>query len=324
MEEPNADTSNPETQEENNNAIFENDSPEALEEKLLSQFTKQEEPATEDETKEPEATEQEEEETEEETEEVESDGETEDKSSDESEDDLSEKQQAAFDKRISRALKKHQAEHDEKMQELENAKAEAESPTDALSKVKSTMNHGVLEKIVDDAENTIDFVDEHPDPDGVIIHEGTKDEKILERKDLLEMRKNARSVIREAKSRKKLIDQTNSFNSEVHKSYPSLLDKGSDETQAVNQIFNEIPALKENPKGLLTAIELILGRQALAAQAQEKAKPKKKKASPTAPKLPDSQPTPKKSASSQKRVNADLLAVDGGDVDALVDAYLSK
>ena len=330
MADPIKDTSNPETQDsDNTNTIFDNDST-TLEDSLAAQFLeKQEDPAEEeaevasDETEAEEA----EQETTEEVTDAEDEEETEAEAEEEAEPELSDKHQAALDKRISRELKKLRKEHDERMSKLDETIKANETPTDALAQVKTTMDKSVLEKIEADAEKTIDFVEEIDSDD--YEYNSERDEKTVKlgeelysRQQILAMKKNAKAAIKQAGKRRKLIDQTETVNNEIHKAYPTLLDNSSDERLAVDRVLNETPSLREDPQGLLKAIYMVVGEQTLNAKPAAK---KKKKATPKAPSLPESNPTPKKSAATAKKsVNADIMTQEGGDVDSLVSAYLSN
>ena len=314
------DTGNLETLEQNENAIFDNDDLE-LEEQLFQKFTqKEEEPEAE-----PEAEEEETEEQEEEGEEIvaeEEEPEEEEAEEVEPEAELSDKQQAAFDKRIQRELKKLRKEHEDAMAELTKAKEEAETPTDALSQVKATMDLKSLSKIEEDAEKTIDFVEDNPD--GFTINSGKENERFMDREELLGMKRNARAAIKAAKQRRVLIEERNAFDAEVHKAYPSLKDKGSQEYVAVEAVFNEIPALREHPKGTAFAIYMLLGEEA--ASKPQKKVAKKKKKEPEAPKLPDSKPpAPKPAAKAGKKsINVDDIMAAGGDGESIENALLAQ
>lgn len=316
-------TGNAETQEQNENAIFDNDT-DLVEQSLLQKFTpKEPEEEPEEETEEEEEQEQEEveevsETEEDETEEV--DEEEEESEEDDSEAELPENMQVAFDKRINRKLKQLEKQYEEKFKDLEQAKVEAEAPTDALSQVKATMSLKSLEKIEDDAEKTIDFVEDNPD--GFTLNEGKEGERYMDRQELLSMKRNARAAIKAAKTRRSLITEKTTFDEQVYKAYPKLKDKASEEYVAVESVFNEIPALKEHPKGTAFAIYMLLGEEA-AAKPQKKVV--KKKPQPKAPKLPEAKPQPKKSAASaNKPLDLSDVAANAGDQQSLEAALLSK
>jgi hypothetical protein len=317
-------TSNPQTQEtENENAIFENDDLQLVE-SLTQRFTKQEEPEQSEEAEEEtveevdETSEVESEEVEEEVEEESEEDESEEEAEADPED--TDKFQAALDKRIARELKKLRKEHDEKLAELDSKLKESETPTDALGQVKTTMDLKTLDKIEADAEKTIDFVEDNPD--GFTLNEGKENERYIDRSELLEMKRNARQALKAAKKRRVLVDEKNTFDSEVYKAFPQLKDKGSEEYVAVESVFNEIPALREHPKGTAFAIYLLKGEEVMSQPAKKQVK---KKASPKAPKLPDGNEPPKRTAAKQKKKGMDLKSIveQGGDADALENALVA-
>lgn len=321
-------TGDAKTQDENNNAIFDNGI-DLVEQSLIDKFTpKEPEEEPEEETDEVEEDlEQDEQEAAAEAEEEEETEESEDSKDEDSEEDeeadevdLSDKQQAAFDKRINRKLKQLERQYDEKFKELEQAKVEAEAPTDALSQVNATMDIKRIDKIEDEAEKTIDFVDDNPD--GFTVNEGKDDERFMDRQELLAMRRNARSALKAAKKRRTLIKEKSTIDTEVYKSFPQLKDKGSDEYVAVEAVLNEIPALREHPKGTAFAIYMLMGEE-VASKPQKKAV--KKKASPKAPKLPETKPPQKKPASqAAKSVDYANVEANAGDQSSLEAALLQK
>jgi len=317
-------TGNPETQDENNNAIFDNGI-DLVEQSLIDKFTPkepEEEPEEETDEAEEDLEQDEQEAIAEEEEETEGDDSEDDDSKDDEADEveLSETQQYAFEKRLKRKLKELEEQYDKKFQELEQAKVEAEAPTDALSQVKSTMDLKRIDKIEDEAEKTIDFVDDNPD--GFTVNEGKDDERFMDRQELLAMRRNARAALKAAKKRRTLIKEKSTIDTEVYKSFPQLKYKGSDEYVAVEAVLNEIPALREHPKGTAFAIYMLMGEEA-AAKPQKKAV--KKKASPKAPKLPETKPPQKKPASkAAKSVDYANVEANAGDQSSLEAALLQK
>jgi X-linked retinitis pigmentosa GTPase regulator len=324
MADTDTDTSNPQTQEtDDNNAIFDNDI-DFVENSLLQKFTpKEDEEPEEDAESEPEENEQDIV-SEDDSEDTEADEESEDEESDDDESDISdqdeERLQGIIEKRLKRELKKFRKEQEELTEQLKEKVKEAETPTDALSQVKSTMKIKDLDRIEAEAEKTIDFVEDNPD--GFTINEGKDDERFVDRKELLDMKRNAREALKASKQRRKLIEQKNTFDAEVYKAFPSLEDKGSEEYVAIESVFNELPFLREHPKGTAYAIYLLRGEQEYSKPASKQVK---KKAAKKAPKLPESKPQPKKAASSTvKKSDLQDAISQGGDQQSLEAALLSR
>jgi hypothetical protein len=323
--------SNPKTSEtetETENAIFDNDDLQLVD-SLTQRFSKQEEPEESDEPEEEvEDSQEDAEEVSEEVDSEEEDDSEEKDSEDDSEDDefdegklyTRERFGKLVEKRIVRERKALQAEFNERFKELEQAKQEAETPTDALGQVKTTFDIKTLDKIEADAEKTIDFVEDNPD--GFTLNEGKENERYIDRAELLEMKRNARQALKASKQRRGVIEQKNAFDAEVYKAFPQLKDKGSEEYVAVESVFNEIPALREHPKGTAFAIYLLKGEEVMSQPAPKKAK---KKAEPKAPKLPDGNEPPKRTAAKQKKKGMDLKSIveQGGDADALENALVA-
>jgi hypothetical protein len=310
-------TGDPQTQE-TEQEFFDNDS--QLESELLAKFSKTEEPE--------EATE--EEETEEETEEVEPEAteeeEVTEEESEEAEPEFTEKEQKAWDKRIQRELRKlnkqaeeKQKEFDEKLSQLDQKLQEAATPTSALERVKTTTDIDALEKLEEEAEKTIDFVEEHPD--GVTLNEGTDKEQYLDRSELLDYRKNARQTLKQIKLRRKFIEEKSRNDEAIYQSIPALKDKSSEEMLAVNSVYGIFPELKNHPQGLYAALCLLKGEQAYNAMQDQ---PKKKSKQPKAPRLPDAEPPAKKPAGKQKaKIDLQSIIEQGGDSHSLEEALLS-
>jgi hypothetical protein len=322
-------TGDPETQE-TKDTIFDNDN-DSVENSLLQKFS----PKEPEEEPEEEETEEEEEAEAEEVEATEEDDSS-DEEDDESEDDEEEFEegkayskeayQKAVEKRINRYRKRLEEEYndkmgklDEKLSQLEGKIKEAETPTDAISIVKTTTSLKDLDKVEDDAEKTIDFVEDNPD--GFTLNEGTENERYMDRKELLEMRKNARGAIKAAKSRRKFIEKKNAVDSGIYEKIPQLKDKSSEEFQAVQQVYSLAPDLKNHEQGTYLALCILEGDRVLTAPAKAKKTTKPKKA----PKLPDSKPTPKKSADSTiKKSDLSSAISQGGDQQSLEEALLNR
>jgi hypothetical protein len=322
-------TGDPQTQE-TKDTIFDNDN-DSVENSLLQKFS----PKEPEEEPEEEETEEEEEAEAEEVEATEEDDSS-DEEDDESEDDEEEFEegkayskeayQKAVEKRINRYRKRLEEEYndkmgklDEKLSQLEGKIKEAETPTDAISIVKTTTSLKDLDKVEDDAEKTIDFVEDNPD--GFTLNEGTENERYMDRKELLEMRKNARGAIKAAKSRRKFIEKKNAVDSGIYEKIPQLKDKSSEEFQAVQQVYSLAPDLKNHEQGTYLALCILEGDRVLTAPAKAKKTTKPKKA----PKLPDSKPTPKKSADSTiKRSDLSSAISQGGDQQSLEEALLNR
>jgi hypothetical protein len=322
-------TGDPQTQE-TEDTIFDNDN-DSVENSLLQKFS----PKEPEEEPEEEETEEEEEAEAEEAEATEDDDSS-DEEDDESEDDEEEFEegkayskeayQKAVEKRINRYRKRLEEEYndkmgklDEKLSQLEGKLKEAETPTDAISIVKTTNSLKDLDKVEDDAEKTIDFVEDNPD--GFTLHEGTENERYMDRRELLEMRKNARAAIKAAKSRRKFIEKKNANDAEIYDKIPQLKDKSSEEYQAVQQVYNIAPDLKNHEQGTYLALCILEGDRVLTTPVKAKKTTKPKKA----PKLPDSKPTPKKSAEQTvKRSDLSTAIAQGGDQQSLEEALLSR
>jgi len=322
-------TGDPQTQE-TKDTIFDNDN-DSVENSLLQKFS----PKEPEEEPEEEETEEEEEAEAEEVEATEEDDSS-DEEDDESEDDEEEFEegkayskeayQKAVEKRINRYRKRLEEEYndkmgklDEKLSQLEGKIKEAETPPDAISIVKTTTSLKDLDKVEDDAEKTIDFVEDNPD--GFTLNEGTENERYMDRKELLEMRKNARGAIKAAKSRRKFIEKKNAVDSGIYEKIPQLKDKSSEEFQAVQQVYSLAPDLKNHEQGTYLALCILEGDRVLTAPAKAKKTTKPKKA----PKLPDSKPTPKKSADSTiKRSDLSSAISQGGDQQSLEEALLNR
>ena len=308
-----------------NNTIFDNDS---LEGSLMEKFTEKEE------TPEPETepVEEPEEEQQEETDATEEEAETEETTENTGESDEEaeptaedEKLQKAFDKRIQRELTKLNKQYEDKFAALDEKLKEADTPTDALTHAKTTMDLGALDKIEADAEATIDqiedvdieFDSEHGENGATI------GEKFYTKSELLGIKRNARASIKQVANRRTTLGKINANNAEIHKLHPALSDKNSPESLAVSEIYRDIPALKEDPQGLTKAIYMIVGKETLAASAK---KPSKKKAAPKkAPSLPEASPTRKKSASKAKSsIDFEAITLDGGGQESLEGALLGR
>lgn len=329
-----SDTGNPETQELNDNAIFDNGSLDQLTDSFLKQTEPEAEETAEEPTAEEAEVEQEVDETEivdeaeTEEEEVEESDDSEAESEEEDEDQLSDKQQKAFDKRIQRELKKMRKEHEALTADLKAKIKEAEPKPDAMSQLSTTLDMDVVEKVKEDAELTIDFVEEadieydsEHDTEGVWSK--TKDGKdvFYTKKQLLNLKKNARSAIKEARQRESLIKEKNSFDEKIYQAYPELKDSTSDQALAVSEVFSSTPSLKQDPQGLIKAIYMIAGQEALSQPAKKVAK---KASTPKAPKLPANKPAPKKPAAQAKgKLDSEALVASGGDLESLTDAFLS-
>jgi hypothetical protein len=318
-------TSNPETQDgQENNAIFESDSS-ALEDMLLQKREVAETEEVEEETQEEEAeTEEQEESTEQETEEEESEEEESESEEDDDEPKLDDKFQKAFDKRITREIKKLNKEHEERMAELNEKIKEKETPADAVSQVKQTRDLKKLDKLEEDAESVLDAIDEldieydsEHDAHGAVLSG-----KFYTKQEILAFKRNARSTMKEVSKRRKFVSEVNAIEAETHKAYPALEDKGSELSLAVSGVFNQIPGLQEHPHGKLAAIYMLLGEQTANQQTQA---PKKKKAAPKAPVVPSSKPAPKKAkASAKPKIDIEAIAQFGGDQESLENALASR
>jgi hypothetical protein len=264
---------------------------------------------------------------EQEAEEVAEEAESEEEESDEAEAEEDEtpideeKFQKAFDKRMARELKKLNKQYEEKMSELDNKIKEAETPVDALGRAQTAMSAKDLDKLEEDAEKLIDFIDDNPD--GVTINEGKDNEQFVDRSELLAKRKNARETLKAVTKRRKFIEEKQTNDNAVYEKIPSLKDKGSDEYQAVESVYGLLPDLRNHPKGTYLALCILEGDRHLTTPAKT---PKKKTAPKRAPKLPDTNPTPKKakSSASKGKVDLDQVFASGGDIESLEDALVQQ
>jgi hypothetical protein len=193
--------------------------------------------------------------------------------------------QAIVDDRIGKELGKLRHEHREEIKKLQEAQEKASKPTAAIDQVKTSWSHGDLDNIEVDAEEIIDFVEDNPD--GFTQNAGTDKERFVEAAELRAMKKNARNTLKELRSRRKLIDQSEQHNASVVQAFPGLSDPESEESKAVENVFRLLPALKEQPNSKLLAIHMIRGEAQWLQELEGNRTPTKKKVAKKAAKKPE-------------------------------------
>jgi hypothetical protein len=235
-------------------------------------------------------------------------------------------------KRINKAVRQ-QKEAEEKAEALEARIKKLESgevtPTKpAADRVSESFDHDELDKLSANAEDVIDFVNDNPD--GFTVHEGIEGkEQFLDSAEMRKRRDGARQTLKDIRERRKVIDQADAENAQILTAYPSLAEKDSAESKAVEQMFEMVPEFRNKPDGKRLAIELYLGKQALYKQAEPAKKTAKigKKVEKRIEKAPDGGSPEQKAGLSNPRNNDGaskeaLEAIAGGDDDALISELI--
>lgn len=231
--------------------------------------------------------------------------------------------QGILDDRIKRLEGKLRAEHKKALDDIQNEKEKLNKPTSAIEMVRDTWSHETIDKLESDAEEIIDFVADHPE--GYTANEGSDKERFMDVKELRAMSKIARTTQKEIRSRRKLIDESEQHNTQMHQAFPALLEDDSELNAAVNRVYEKVPGIKNQPDRLYMAIALIKGDQLLSedpkeAKAIKKAIKKVKTLPVKAPSLGN--PSEKGSVSSTKKEAIPKSVMDAlatGDEDAVDD-----
>jgi len=178
-------------------------------------------------------------------------------------------------KRINKAIRQKK-EAEERADELEARikrieKGEKEAPIPALDRVKSSLDHDELDELETNAQGVIDYITDNYDPNGVVLEVDGKEVE-YSGAELRTRRDTARATLKEIRSRRKVIDQAEAADAEILKAFPSLADKDSDESAALDQVFGLYPEIKGRADRKRAAIALYLGEVQLANMSKPKAK----------------------------------------------------
>lgn len=261
-----------------NSTLFDSEST-TLEQELENRFDVQPQ-ETEEVTEETESTDDEES-----TEEIQEEADEEDDSDDEESTEEADETPKGVQKRINKAVKKQkEAEEraqalEDRIQKLESGEVKPSKPQSALEEVKVASTQEALDQLDDDSQQIIDYALDNPE--GVLNEDGS--EKYTAEQ-LKAMRDTARATQKSIRSRRKVIDDSDKQTQEVEQMYPSLADRDSAASKAVDNVLEMIPSLRELPNYKYVALALIKGDQAIQSEGTTATKPaktaKKKKAAP--------------------------------------------
>ncbi len=198
-------------------------------------------------------------------------------------------------KRIDKAVRK-QKEAEERANELEDRvqkleKGEVKPKSNTVSgQIREAWDQETLDDLEAQSDSAIEFVEDNSE--GVTLNQGTDKERDVEKAELNQWRKNARLAKKEIKTRRAFLKEKDQFDLQVDQAFPAVAENGTELHTAANEVFKEIPGIKNHPKGKLLAIHLLRGQEIWLNELEEAKNPKKKaakkKAEKKAPNLPTS------------------------------------